>query len=135
MIVLLLILLTATPAYGINDKELIELMIGFYPSTTYSIEVTVSAYTARKQETDETPWQTADLTLSRVGLAAISVDLKKELGIEFGDVIILKPYGVFRVRDIMNPRWRRRVDLLMAHPVAAKKFGIKKHVAMYFFDK
>ena len=45
---------------------------------TLTLEVTVTAYSARTEETNNEPWFTADMSLSRVGMLAVSRDLLQE---------------------------------------------------------
>ena len=90
---------------------------------TLTLEVTVTAYSARTEETNSEPWFTADMSLSRVGMLAVSRDLLQEWGVEYGDVVILGKLGVFRVHDTMNERFTRRVDILMGNREAALRFG------------
>jgi 3D (Asp-Asp-Asp) domain-containing protein len=113
-------------------ESLCQRAFGEIPETMYSIPVTVTAYSARPQETDSEPWRTADLTLSRVGLLAVSRDLMDEIGLRFGDTVILENLGVFKVRDVMNSRWTRRVDILMANYEAAVKFSPKQSTLYWF---
>lgn len=91
----------------------------------FSKKVTLSAYTARVEECDATPEVTADLTPSRMGLIALSKDLFTVLS--YGDMVIIPPYGVFKVADRMNDRWTNRIDILHANVKAAKLFGVKEH--------
>lgn len=91
----------------------------------FSKEVTLSAYTARVEECDATPEVTANMTPSRVGLIALSRDLFSILS--YGDMVIIPPYGVFKVADKMNVRWTNRIDILHASVEAANLFGVKEH--------
>lgn len=93
---------------------------------TFEIPVTITGYSARTEECDSTPWVTADGTLSRVGVLAVSRDLLTDVGLRMGQRVLLADYGVFEIRDKMNKRFTNRVDILFAHPVAALKFGVKK---------
>ncbi len=86
-----------------------------------STTVTVTAYSARPEETDSTPDFTADLTNSRIGLLAVSRDLLDY--VDYGQVVILPGYGAFRVSDTMNKRFKNRVDILHSSPRSAKLFG------------
>ena len=114
---------------GVNEQQLafqaklLAEVFGYIPSNSFSTPVTVTAYSARPQETNSEPWFTADMTPSRVGLLAVSRDLLYEVGLQYGQTVILEGLGVFKVRDTMNERFRRRVDILMAHHKAAKLFG------------
>jgi 3D (Asp-Asp-Asp) domain-containing protein len=110
------------------QSKLLSQVFGYVPSNSFSTPVTVTAYSARPQETNSEPWFTADMTPSRVGLLAVSRDLLYEIGLQYGQTVILEGLGVFKVRDTMNERFRRRVDILMAHHKAAKLFGKREAV-------
>lgn len=97
---------------------------------SFSTPVTVTAYTARVQECDSTPWVTANMTPSRPGILAVSRDLEHELGIKFGDTVWLEGLGFYVVADRMNARWTRRVDILHASLKAAKRFSTRENVTM-----
>ena len=101
------------------------------PTYTMSTEVTVTAYSAHEDQTNEEPWFTADMSLSRVGILAVSRDLLDVYGIDYGDTVILEKYGVFRVHDTMNKRYTKRVDILMANREAAMKFGKQKDTLVW----
>ena len=92
--------------------------------------MTVSCYTSRVRETDDTPYQTADMSLVRRGVLAVSRDLMNEVGLEFGQRVLLEGYGIFEVRDVMNRRYRRRVDIWSSDLTAAQKHGVKEKVAL-----
>ena len=89
-----------------------------------SFDVTVTTYNPTKQETDSTPNQTADGTIIKPWLAtkyryvALSRDLIARWGgpFEYGDYIVIEGTdgrdGVYQVRDTMNPKWVKRVDIL-----------------------
>jgi 3D (Asp-Asp-Asp) domain-containing protein len=100
-----------------------------------SVPVTVSCYTSRVQETDSTPHETADGSLVRRGVIAISPDIQNELGITFGDRIVLDGYGTMEVRDVMNPRWRRRVDIWSSDLQAARLHGVVPDVTMTWLGR
>jgi len=85
-------------------------------------KVIATAYTARAEECDGTPWFTASMTLSRVGVLAVSRDLEA-LGLTLGKTVIIKGMGLFRIEDRMNARWFNRVDILHANVEAARRFA------------
>ena len=93
----------------------------------FSTPVAVTAYTARAEECDDTPETTADNTPSRVGIIAMSHDLFRDMNLTFGDRVMVevagKNLGVFEIRDSMNRRWTRRVDILHGNLAAARLFG------------
>lgn len=88
----------------------------------FSKLVEVTVYTSRPQETDNTPWTTANNTSVRPGGIAVSRDLFQELG-GFGVTVILKGYGVFVVNDVMNERFTNSVDIWAGDLKAARKHG------------
>lgn len=95
-----------------------------------SLPVDVSVYTSRVKETDSTPFETADMSLVKRGILAVSRDLKEEVGLEFGQRVLLDGYGVFEIHDIMNKRYKRRVDIWSSDLKAAMKHGVKKNIKL-----
>ena len=87
-------------------------------------DVTVTTYNQTREQCDSTPNQTADGTIIKPWKAteyryvALSRDLLSRWGgpFEYGDYIIIegtgKWDGVYQVRDTMNPKWVKRVDIL-----------------------
>ena len=87
-------------------------------------DVTVTTYNPTEEQCDSTPNQTADGTIIKPWKAteyryvALSRDLLSRWGgpFEYGDYIIIegtgKWDGVYQVRDTMNPKWVKRVDIL-----------------------
>ena len=89
-----------------------------------SFDVTVTTYNPTRSQTDSTPNQTADGTIIKPWKAteyryvALSRDLIARWGgpFEYGDYIVIEGTGdrdgVYQVRDTMNPKWVKRVDIL-----------------------
>ena len=89
-----------------------------------SFDVTVTTYNPTRAQTDSTPNQTADGTIIKPWKAtdyryvALSRDLISRWGgpFEYGDYIVIEGTdgwdGVYQVRDTMNPKWVKRVDIL-----------------------
>ena len=87
-------------------------------------EVTVTMYNPTRGQTDSTPNITADGTrinprkASSYRYIALSRDLLSRWGgpFNYGDYVIIegtgKDDGVYQVRDTMNPRFTKRVDIL-----------------------
>ena len=87
-------------------------------------EVTVTTYNPTRSQTDSTPNETADGTIIKPWKAthyryvALSRDLLSHWGgpFDYGDYIIIEGTdgwdGVYQVRDTMNPKWVKRVDIL-----------------------
>ena len=91
---------------------------------TFRTNVTVTMYHPTKRQTDSTPNITADGTkiniwkASKYRYVAVSRDLLSRWGgpLNYGDWIVIegagKNSGVYQVRDTMNPKWTKRVDVL-----------------------
>ena len=91
---------------------------------TFRTNVTVTMYHPTRQQTDSTPDITADGTkiniwkASKYRYVAVSRDLLARWGgpLNYGDWIVIegagKNSGVYQVRDTMNPKWVKRVDIL-----------------------
>ena len=87
-------------------------------------DVTVTTYNPTEEQCDSTPNQTADGTIIKPWKAtdyryvALSRDLIARWGgpFEYGDYIVIEGTdgwdGVYQVRDTMNPKWVKRVDIL-----------------------
>ena len=93
-------------------------------SNRISYKVTVTTYNPTRGQTDSTPNITADGTKIKPWKAtdyryvALSRDLLSRWGgpFDYGDYIIIEGTdgwdGVYQVRDTMNPKWVKRVDIL-----------------------
>jgi len=89
-------------------------------------DVTVTTYNPTRSQTDSTPNELADGTTIKPWKAthyryvALSRDLLSRWGgpFEYGDYVVIegtdggKWDGVYQVRDTMNPKWVKRVDIL-----------------------
>lgn len=97
-----------------------------------AITVTVTGYTSRPEETDDTPFVTAANTQTRPGVIALSRDLLRrytpDAPFTFGDVIHISGVGDFVVEDSMNPRWKNRADIWFESLSQARAFGSRKLV-------
>lgn len=100
-----------------------------------STTVTISAYSARPEECDATPEVTASGKPSRIGMLAVSRDMRDEIGLKFGQKVWLKGLGQFKVCDLMHSRFKRRVDILHASPEAATLFGTIEGTILWFGEK
>lgn len=94
------------------------------------IPVSVSAYNPLVGQTDSTPFITASMQRVRSGIIALSRDIEKSFGLEFGDKVHLLGLGTFEFQDRMNKRWKRRADVFMWSKKAALRFGRQQAVMM-----
>jgi 3D (Asp-Asp-Asp) domain-containing protein len=87
------------------------------------LKVSVSAYSLSVDQTDSDPLTPAIPSVKLVPgkHCAVSRDLHHLLGKK----IFLKGLGVFEVVDTMNPRFTKKVDLLMATRGKAERFGVR----------
>ena len=99
---------------------------GLQYSNTISYEVTVTTYNPTVAQCDNTPNITADGTrikpwkATQYRYVALSRDLLSRWGgpFDYGDYIVIegtkdgKWDGIYQVRDTMNPKWVKRVDIL-----------------------
>jgi 3D (Asp-Asp-Asp) domain-containing protein len=96
--------------------------------------VTVTAYTPSVEECDSTPDITASgfkidtLNPSRHKIIAVSRDLKRKW--KFGTKIkvtgIGKHSGIYTIKDVMNKRYKKRIDILVGKKSRKFKYtGIK----------
>lgn len=92
-------------------------------------EVTATAYNSLKYQTNSNPNITAFGDSLRPGLKyiAVSRDLL-DSGLVHNTKVRLEGFdGSFTVKDKMNKRWRKRIDIYMGNDVyKAKKWGKKK---------
>jgi 3D (Asp-Asp-Asp) domain-containing protein len=115
-------------------SELKELITSTVTSgKVVSYDITLSHYTASRDETDSRPWETATGTRPVVGRTlALSRDLFQHLR---GRKVYVRGIGVFTVEDTMNARYSRRGDLLVSSKSEAKKLGVKKNVKIVVFPE
>ena len=97
---------------------------GYSDANKIAFDVTVTTYNPTRQQCDSTPNITADGTrinprkATQYRYVALSRDLLSRWGgpFEYGDYIVIegtgKWDGVYQVRDTMNPKWVKRVDIL-----------------------
>ncbi len=93
--------------------------------------LTVTAYSSTPDQTDATPFTTANGTRVRDGIVAANF-LPFHTRVRFPDL-----YGdkVFVVEDRMNARFPNRVDIWMEARKPARDFGLKRGVTMEVLPK
>jgi 3D (Asp-Asp-Asp) domain-containing protein len=80
------------------------------------LRVTVTAYSHAGK--------TASGRRVRPGIVALSRDVEQALGVTFGERVVLEGLGTFVFDDRVSARLRRRVDIFVASPPAARAFGV-----------
>ncbi len=117
--VLFIIMLLCTPTFRETEEQKINKMIerGELP---YDI-VKVTMYTVDPKQTDNTPLITASgfqidsLNPEKHRIIAVSRDLKRKY--KFGTRVMVKGAGkwdgIYTIKDVMNKRWKRKIDILV----------------------
>jgi LysM repeat protein len=82
----------------------------------HKLRVTATAYSSHKGQTDKTPFLAAWNNRIRPGMKIIAVsrDLLTKYGLRNGSRVRIGGLpGIYRVRDKMNKRYRKRIDIYM----------------------
>ena len=99
------------------------------------LSVTATAYTSHRNQTDETPFLAAWNNRIRPGMKVIAVsrDLITRYGITNGRKVRISGLkGIYTVRDKMNKKWRRKIDIYMGTSRwRALRWGRRK-VTLYY---
>ena len=99
------------------------------------LKVTATAYTSHVGQTDKTPFLAAWNNRIRPGMKIIAVsrDLIKKYGLTNGKKVKIKGLpGVYTVKDKMNKRFKKRIDIYMGlNKRKALEWGKKKIVIMF----
>ncbi|OGL74059.1 hypothetical protein A3E39_00520 [Candidatus Uhrbacteria bacterium RIFCSPHIGHO2_12_FULL_60_25] len=109
------------PEAGTNERVAREISTGYKVVRAYA-RVPSTAYTSRPEETDSTPFITADGTHVRDGIVAANF-------LKFGTKIrIPELFGdkIFEVHDRMNKRYNVKVDVWMDNLAKARQHGIRR---------
>ena len=101
----------------------------------HRLRVTATAYTSHHKQTDKTPFLAAWNNRLRPGMKAIAVsrDLLYKYGMKNGTRVKISGLpGYYRVRDKMNKRYKRRIDIYMGtNRRKALKWG-RRSVVIYW---
>ena len=102
---------------------------------THKLRVTATAYTSHGNQTDDTPFLAAWNNRLRPGMKIIAVsrDLLTRFGMRNGTKLrIAGLKGYYRVRDKMNKRYKKRIDIYMGLDLKkALRWG-KRSVVIYW---
>ena len=99
------------------------------------LSVTATAYTSHRGQTDKTPFLAAWNNRIRPGMKIIAVsrDLITRYGITNGKKVRISGLsGIYTVRDKMNKKWRRKIDIYMGTSRwRALRWG-RRRVTLYY---
>lgn len=120
------------PTKIINKVEYIKVHDTVFVDTTYIVtHVTLTVYQPVKAQCDGDPFTTSDgskINLKKLkhGMkwCAISRDLLYLFPKNKEKVIFIEGYGIYKVKDVMNKRFKYSVDLLI-HPENSIRIKIK----------
>ena len=87
-------------------------------------EVSLTWYTSTVDQCDDTPWITADGTRVRSGIIAVSPDMLGTFA--FGDSVFVVNHGWFEIHDVMNRRWKNRIDIWVKYKSEIPVCGIEQ---------
>lgn len=128
--------------YGELDNIKVENMFLSVENRAYKMEnmwnVEMTAYTARPEETNSDPGNTAIMEKPKPGW---SIAVSQDLHFLLGKRVYIKGLGVRYVNDLMNKRYSKRVDVLVDTVDKAKEIGLKDNVKLvliepiFIFDK
>jgi len=92
----------------------------------------ITAYTNHPNETNKDNTNTAIMDKPTAGwTCAVSQDLITWLG----GTIYIKGIGIRKVNDLMNKKYKKRLDLCVGSKKEARKFGIKTMTVIYLGKK
>lgn len=101
----------------------------------HKLSVTATAYTSHSGQTDRTPFLAAWNNRIRPGMKIIAVsrDLIYRYGITNGSKVRISGLsGIYTVRDKMNKRWRKKIDIYMGtNRYRALRWG-RRRVTLYY---
>lgn len=89
----------------------------------FVLKVEATAYTPRKEECNNDFMNTAIMETPKPGWhIAVSHDLLFMLGKK----VYIKGYGVRMVSDLMNERFKNKIDIMVGKVSEAREFGVKE---------
>ena len=118
------------PSISYVDVDIVFLEPVFIPPEIIIDTLTVTAYSSRKCETDNTPFITSTGDSVRWGTVALSRDLLKKYG--YGALVYIEHMGLFRVNDTMHRRKRGAVDIWFPFTEDALEFG-RREMEVHIF--
>ena len=90
-------------------------------------KVTVTFYTLSKNECDNTPYINA---LGRRPVIGRDVAVSRDLIYLLGKYVYIEGFGVRKVTDLMNARFKNRIDILVGNKMQARRLGKIKNVKL-----
>ncbi len=121
LVLLITALVLPSNVKPLNPFEIESMVKEEVVSEVKKFVVTMTTYTIDPNQTDDSPLETAsgfeldENNPKKHKVIAVSRDLKKKL--KFGEKVKVsnagKYNGTYYVRDLMNPRWKNKIDILI----------------------
>ena len=101
------------------------------PQTTMGVNMSIVSVTAYSYSGGAPPYnRTASGKRVQEGMVALSRDVERNMGLGFGDRVLLHGLGVFEFQDRMASRWTHKADVFMHSDYKARRFGVKRHIIL-----
>jgi len=101
------------------------------PQTSMGVNMSIVSVTAYSYSGGAPPYNvTASGKRVREGMLALSRDVERDLGLNFGDQVLLHGLGVFEFQDRMASRWVQKADVFMHSDYKARRFGVKRYIVL-----
>lgn len=112
-----------------NENEKLHHLLKAYVSC-FSYEVTLTAYTNRPIETN----LDKKSAIMKIPTPGISVAVSQDLSHLLGKRVYIEGYGIREVEDLMNKRFKKRVDILVNSVHTARRIGKKENIRMVLIE-
>jgi 3D (Asp-Asp-Asp) domain-containing protein len=94
-------------------------------------KVTVTAYTTSIDETNSDPSHTSMMDEPIPGW---TIAVSRDLVYLKGKRVWIEGMGIRKVNDVMNKRYKKRIDVLVGDKETAREFGIKKKINLVLIE-
>lgn len=110
---------------------LVGLGLVMLPQATLGVNMSIVSVTAYSYSGGQYPYNiTASGHRVQEGMVAVSRDVERDLGLNFGDRVLLHGLGVYAFQDRMASRWTYKADVFMGTDHKARGFGVRRHIVL-----
>jgi 3D (Asp-Asp-Asp) domain-containing protein len=110
---------------------LVSLGLAVLPQGTMAVNMSIVSVTAYSYSGGQYPYNiTASGRRVQEGMIALSRDVERDLGMSFGDRVLLHGLGVFEFQDRMASRWTLKADVFMHSDQKARCFGVRRQIVL-----
>ncbi len=105
--------------------------LALVPQATMGVSMSIVSVTAYSYSGGQYPYNiTASGRQVQEGMVAVSRDVERDLGLSFGDRVLLHGLGVFEFQDRMASRWTLKADVFKQSDHKARSFGVKRQIVL-----